>query len=697
MKLSFIVSLFNKEQFIDRCINSFLSMTLEKSEFEVIFVDDCSTDCSVNIVKQYQRKFDFIHLYSTNENSGSPAKPRNMGIKKARGEYIAIIDADDWIDGKGFSHLIKQMTLNNSDIGFGKSFKHTSKRTYQIARFSSFKTANHLIPYEIKNIFRALGPPGKVFKKSLVEDNYIKFKEFKYGEDKLFFAELIAKARSASMINETIYHVDRYPHNNSLVKQTNIISRVPLNLNILEELCKLDINITAKTYILERMIEADFLKGLLIRKEFIESNEQSYLIHYIDKVQDILKKYDFNMRSLIKEPMLKNVYNLYIKKDIVSLSQYIKYLLSNKKKLIVNNQIELPNTSGIEVSYPLYINFYPIYNGTIQDNGKNYTTIKMLKDLNTHISKVYIMEKANEENIKEIPFEIKKDMIFIDDSYLNLEASVFNILIYVNDFEAHLVYSSYPYMGANIMNRQEFKLEFKNPYFNKKNPIDINQYISTQLRYIKTHKKVPIYKDFNFSTNNIVDYVEKDTILESVYQATLVNGGSAFKIKDRGFILGLKENIIPVNEASSQYYYNLPKTKTFIIKHPFTINDKENKKFQYNEGELIFVNHIDIEDNIAYFILDKGNRKVAKRSYFAPFNKRNYDKYILDNVTKIKITKSCYLYPDRNFKKQAIKKLKPKTKLKIDKVIFNDNSVPRFKTKEGYYLTTNKDFIEVLK
>lgn len=700
MKISFIISLYNKERFIDRCINSFLNLTLDKAEFEVIFVDDCSTDKSVSIVKNYQKKYDFIFLYQTTQNTGSPATPRNIGIDKAQGILISIIDADDWIDGKGVSDLVNQMIENNSDVGFGKSFKHNSKRTYQISRFASFETKNNLIPYRIKNIFRALGPPGKIFSKSLVKSHEIRFKDFKYGEDKLFFSEVIACAKSASMTDKTVYHVDRYPQNNSLVQQTNILTRAPLNIEIAEEICKLQINNIAKIFILERIVEADFLNGLIIRKEFLEFENQNELIWYIDKLDVILNNYGFEMKNLIHSPALKNVFELYRNGNIQNLNLYIKHLLWDKSKIISDNKIELLNTSTVKVPYTIYENFYPVYNGSLYENGTLYIAIKMLQDPNVVINKVYLMEKANEENLIEVPYIIKNGLLLIEHQYLEMEVNMFNILIFANDSEARLVYSSFPYAGKNIMNRQEFKLEIKNPEFEEKSVFKVQDYINKDVSSIRTIKEVPIYKDFNFSKDNVIGYKKANTILSCERVVSLPDGGSAFKIKDDGFVLGLKCYITESNlsTSSNEYYFKIPDSSMLISNKTIAPSNKNlgNISKIIYEGELIYIHDIKIIGDTPYFIIENSENVLAKRSLFTQLKNRNYENYILENVSKIKVTKTCYLYSDRNFKEKPIKKLKPQMELIIDRIVYNNNSVPRFMTSEGNYLTTNKEFVSVI-
>ncbi len=126
--VSIIVSVYNKEQFLEKCIESLIDLKMDKNNIEAIFVDDCSTDESVNIIKHYEKDYDFIKLIQLPENTGSPSEPRNIGMREAQGKYITLLDADDWLDKEGFPQVIEKVNKDDADLGFGQSFKHKSKK-----------------------------------------------------------------------------------------------------------------------------------------------------------------------------------------------------------------------------------------------------------------------------------------------------------------------------------------------------------------------------------------------------------------------------------------------------------------------------------------------------------------------------------------------------------------------------------------
>jgi len=113
-KVSVIIPTYNRADLLPRAIDSVLNQTFK--DFELIIVDDGSTDNTKEIVKEYQKKDERIK-YIWQENSGGPAKPKNTGIKNSQGEYIAFLDSDDeWLPEK----LEKQLKLlgSSNTLGF---------------------------------------------------------------------------------------------------------------------------------------------------------------------------------------------------------------------------------------------------------------------------------------------------------------------------------------------------------------------------------------------------------------------------------------------------------------------------------------------------------------------------------------------------------------------------------------------------
>lgn len=332
--LSIIVPVYNKELFLESCVESINNLNINKEAIEAIFVDDCSNDQSLEIIEEFVAKYNFIKLIKLNENTGSPSEPRNVGINNAQGEYITFLDADDWLDAEGLPTLLNQAVDHHSDVAFGQSVKHTEKAIKKLGRFSSYKVANYLVPYEIERIFRAVGPPGKIIKRQIILDNNIKFKHMKYGEDKLFFIDAISRCQTASMNPSPVYHVNRYSYNQSLVGETSIIEKTQLNLSVLEEVLKLDIPENAEYQAISRIIEMDFMSRLFNNKRFLNAEDKQAFYDLFNQMERTLETHSKNLEYYLLNDKFRNIYHFLKHESYQELCDFIKLVIQggNAKK-----------------------------------------------------------------------------------------------------------------------------------------------------------------------------------------------------------------------------------------------------------------------------------------------------------------------------------------------------------------------------
>ena len=146
--ISIITPIFNGEKFISETIESVINQTYQ--EWEMIIIDNCSTDSSAEIIKLFQENNIRIKYIKLDQNSGGPARPRNIGIDNAKGEYIAFLDADDvWVDNK-LEMQIKYMqdsklnfTSTNS-INIDSNSNNINKKYKIWSLFGKFKSKSNL-------------------------------------------------------------------------------------------------------------------------------------------------------------------------------------------------------------------------------------------------------------------------------------------------------------------------------------------------------------------------------------------------------------------------------------------------------------------------------------------------------------------------------------------------------------------------
>jgi len=114
LRLSIIIPVYNVEKYIGRCLDSLLSQDLNEDEFEIIVVNDGSTDSSLRIAEEYRLKFKNVRIISQRNQGISVA--RNSGLDVAEGKYIYFIDSDDFLLRNSLNHLLALAEKNDADI-----------------------------------------------------------------------------------------------------------------------------------------------------------------------------------------------------------------------------------------------------------------------------------------------------------------------------------------------------------------------------------------------------------------------------------------------------------------------------------------------------------------------------------------------------------------------------------------------------
>jgi glycosyltransferase involved in cell wall biosynthesis len=225
--VSVIVPFYNAEFHIKTCLDVLLNQDFTKP-FEIIMVDDASTDNSRNIVKMHD--VPNLRLYSLPSNSG-PAAARNLGLKKAKGEYIFFLDADDTIAANTLTtlHNIANQTACDLVICDKKWIENSQNQRTNIFIYPADQTFGN---FELMEAMRrrfydplpAVGlfdHQGKLIRRSIISDNNILFEEkLRYLEDETFAWDILAFVRSARYVHKQLYSYYVYPNVNTAVSQS---------------------------------------------------------------------------------------------------------------------------------------------------------------------------------------------------------------------------------------------------------------------------------------------------------------------------------------------------------------------------------------------------------------------------------------------------------------------------------------------
>lgn len=213
--VSIVIPVFNVENYIKECLDSVIAQTYPN--IEILCVDDCGTDQSIEIVKAYAKKDNRIKILKHNENRGLPVA-RNSGINEAKGEFIFFLDSDDYISVNTIHELVKKaldsqvdITLCDSTAFLDKKYRKESLDNY-ISQLNSFLVANYdSLNVTEENYYSSLSKVscvswGKLFKTKFIKDHHLKFIDYKVlHEDNGFQAKFLACKPRITCVHKKLY------------------------------------------------------------------------------------------------------------------------------------------------------------------------------------------------------------------------------------------------------------------------------------------------------------------------------------------------------------------------------------------------------------------------------------------------------------------------------------------------------------
>lgn len=219
--ISVIIPMYNAEKYVSECLDSLLAQTFR--DFEVIVVDDCSTDNCVDIVQNFEEKFGGrLKIISTKKNSGNAGyTARNKGFRFSRGEYVFFVDADDFITKNALEELYTAAKSYDADVVYtGARYLYSSAEGVKLnldgiglqLKESNLEDKPKLMtadPHENLQILLSGGffwtPWTKFVKRNFLTDNEIVFYEILSGGDHLWIFELLICSGRLLRIPEAFY------------------------------------------------------------------------------------------------------------------------------------------------------------------------------------------------------------------------------------------------------------------------------------------------------------------------------------------------------------------------------------------------------------------------------------------------------------------------------------------------------------
>lgn len=286
--ISVIIPVYNVEAYLKQCVDSVLTQTYQ--QYEVILVDDGSTDRSGQICDDYAALDDRIHVIHQKNSGLSDA--RNAGLDAAKGAFVYFLDSDDWIEADALAALAKTITSENADVVFFDSLSFDDAgKGYQIpqkyVRKHQYSTDTGLKVFEQQQINREFhsAVPLLFIRKAFLEQTGIRFYSKILYEDMIFTFKVLVKANIAAQCRKSFYQ-RRYRMNSitmSRLQEKNYVSSAV----VFQEITSFSIK--------EKLTENEYVNQYIVRCAY------RMIDIYSKQSNDVKEKYSDRYQKLLAE------------------------------------------------------------------------------------------------------------------------------------------------------------------------------------------------------------------------------------------------------------------------------------------------------------------------------------------------------------------------------------------------------------
>lgn len=386
-KISFIIPVYNVEKYIERCIESIVNQTADS--MEVICIDDCSTDGSLDVLNRLAEKFPVIKILRNERNYGL-GYTRNRGLEIASGKYVWFVDSDDWISDKDAAHKVIDIAdeddLDMLMFGMIQEFESERLRTAYENYGSKAETygerimpGEDLFSIQMKDNSFISPVQFKIFKREYLSAMGLKMPEVIH-EDIMFSALAMLCAERVKIIPDKLYCY--YRHENSItLNNDNISKKVAAYVYIIAELFdnlnKKDFKGTTKDALVTYIKE---LKSIIV-DSFLECLKHNRSIGFKCQSNEIL------FRTIIEE------YYPYISHKL----DHALYMRINEATGII-----VYGAGNVSMSVQKFLNAMGLNDYYVAITNSNTQSLYTLKELYEDNKDALILVSATSEKQKEM-------------------------------------------------------------------------------------------------------------------------------------------------------------------------------------------------------------------------------------------------------------------------------------------------------
>lgn len=274
--ITLIIPVYNLEKYLSRCLNSCLRQNLDENEYEIIAVNDGSCDGSLNLLKEYTKKYHNILLID--KSNGGLSSARNAGLDKARGELVWFIDGDDWIVDNCLKTVCDSFKDRDIDMMAFNTYYATDDSCREQDKKRNICDGEVLDGVQLYNrgfIYPFTGVPFYIYRTSFLKKNKLRFAEGLYFEDWLFTPVSYVHCDKCLYCDKSLYYY--YMRNGSITQSQSTVKKAEDVIKVAERLYASIAIIKRNRYAIIYKSVACLIKSFYVQWYYLNNSERRYL------------------------------------------------------------------------------------------------------------------------------------------------------------------------------------------------------------------------------------------------------------------------------------------------------------------------------------------------------------------------------------------------------------------------------------
>lgn len=325
--ITLVVPVYNSDGYLKICLDSILNQKYKY--FDVVLINDGSTDDSAKICDEYASRYHNFEVY--HKQNGGVGSARNLGIEKAKTEWITFVDSDDYLSDDYLQGFFNASDFDSSSWCLQGILGFTESEIFSMVDFKEKKNYTKKEFFNKYTVNTLAGPYSKLFNLRIIRENKLKFEEkISYGEDTIFNLAYIAHIKNIKVLTGLNYFYKVDTVNSLRKKPVNVVESKKLYENVSAFLRKyqLPIDLYSKNvrhsllryFISVLNSDLQFQKKRNILKILVTDNRQ-ILIRFLAEESKFLKY----ISIFLKSNFLNSIIIIFIIRKIIQKTGFTKY------------------------------------------------------------------------------------------------------------------------------------------------------------------------------------------------------------------------------------------------------------------------------------------------------------------------------------------------------------------------------------